>query len=71
MILMVRLDLIILLKKQKNKLDWSKTLHNLLNFAKILEIKHKNIFSELLEPYLETTDELILLHNICKISILQ
>ena len=31
-------------------------------FYKILEIKHKNIFS-VLEPYLETTDELILLHK--------
>ena len=48
---------------KKNKLDWNKTLHNLLNFAKILQNKHKNIFSETLEPYLETTDELILLHK--------
>ena len=48
---------------KKNKLDWNKTLHNLLNFIKILEIKHKNIFSSALEPYLETTDELILLHK--------
>ena len=48
---------------KKNKLDWNKTLHNLLNFAKILQNKHKNIFSENLEPYLETTDELILLHK--------
>ena len=48
---------------RKNKLDWNKTLNNLLNFAKILQNKHKNIFSETLEPYLETTDELILLHK--------
>ena len=56
--------LFLFLKDAKKKaVDWNKTLENLLDFAKVLKQKEKLLFSQAIEPYLDTVDELVLLHN--------
>ena len=56
--------LYIFLKDAKKKtLDWKTTLENLLDFAKILKNEEKLLFSQAIEPHLDTIDELVLLHN--------
>ena len=56
--------LFLFLKDAKKKaVDWNKTLENLLDFAKVLKQREKLLFSQAIEPYLDTVDELVLLHN--------
>ena len=48
---------------KKNSENWKITLDNLLKFAQILKNDEKLLLSQSIEPYLEETDELILLHK--------
>jgi ATP-dependent DNA helicase RecQ len=48
---------------KKSSHNWSATLENLLDFAKVLNDEDKLVLSEVLEPHLENDEELIMLHK--------
>jgi ATP-dependent DNA helicase RecQ len=48
---------------KKSSHNWSVTLENLLDFAKVLDDEDKLVLSEVLEPHLENDEELIMLHK--------
>ena len=48
---------------KKSSHNWSVTLENLLDFAKVLNDEDKLVLSEVLEPHLENDEELIMLHK--------
>ena len=48
---------------KKSSHNWSATLENLLDFAKVLNDEDKLALSEVLEPHLENDEELIMLHK--------
>ncbi len=48
---------------KKSSHNWSVTLENLLDFAKVLNDEDKLVLSKVLEPHLENDEELIMLHK--------